>query len=174
MGNIRNLAQSAQEREIIKTCPDLVVYLDGLPYLKNVFLSANPSNPVIVNFNDYITSFNSNYDVDNMIPSGSFTLTVPAHERHLFQVPGGTNIIQTMMQVQVYAKGYYFASNGNTLFRRVFKGLTTHITHSDDGKTLTITVQIQGIMRLFELMQIDLNPAIQSSAAVHVLSLIHI
>jgi hypothetical protein len=168
MGKIRNLVQSAQEREIIKTAPDLVVYLDGLPYINNVFLSANPSNPVIVNFNDYITAFNSNYDVDNMIPTGSFTMTVPAHERYLFQVPGGTNIIQTMMQVQVYAKGYYFASNGNTLFRRVFKGITSHVTHSDDGKTLTITVQIQGIMRLFELMQIDLNPAIQSSAAAHV------
>ena len=168
MGKIRNLVQSAQEREIIKTAPDLVVYLDGLPYLKNVFLSANPSNPVIVNFNDYITSFNANYDVDNMIPTGSITMTVPAHERHLFQVPGGTNIIQTMMQVQVYAKGYYFASNGNTLYRRVFKGLTSHITHSDDGKTLTITVQIQGILRLFELMQIELNPAIQSSSPQHV------
>jgi hypothetical protein len=168
MGKIRNLVQSAQEREIIKTAPDLVVYLDGLPYINNVFLSANPSNPVIVNFNDYVTAFNSNYDVDSMIPTGSITLTVPAHERHLFQVPGGINIIQTMMQVQVYAKGYYFASNGNTLFRRVFKGLTSHVTHSDDGKTLTITIQIQGILRLFELMQIDITPAVQSSAAAHV------
>ena len=38
-GMIRNIAQTAQEREINKTAPDIVVYLDGLPYLLNRFLS---------------------------------------------------------------------------------------------------------------------------------------
>lgn len=164
MSNIRNIVQTNQEREIVKTAPDLVVYIEGLPYLKNPFLSTNPSQPVLVNFNDKVTSFSANYSNDQMIPTATITLNVPNHEKYLYMAPGGNNLITTMLQVQVFHKGYYFASDGNSLYYRVFKGLTTHITHVDDGKALTITIQCQGIMLLFELMQIELSPALMSSS----------
>jgi hypothetical protein len=164
MGKIRNLMQSVQEREIIKTAPDLVVYIEGLPYLKNPYLTTNPQNPVLVNFNDHVTAFNANYDMQQMIPSCTISMSVPAHLRYLYQAPGGLNLIKTMMQVQVFAKGYYFAADGNTVFRRVFKGYTSHVTHTDDGKTLMIAIQCKGILGFFEMMQVDLSPAIQSSS----------
>lgn len=164
MGKIRNISQSVQERELIKTCPDLVVYLEGLPYLQNPFLTTNPKKPVLVNFNDFVTSFNANYDIDQAVPTCAITLVVPAHLRYLFQAPGGTNLIKSMMQVQVFAKGYYFANDGNTIFHRVFKGFTSHITHTDDGKALDISIQCSGILGFFDMMQIDLSPAVQSSS----------
>lgn len=164
MGKIRNIKQSVQDREIIKTSPDLVVYLEGLPYLRNPYLTTNPKNPFLVNFNDHVTAFTANYDTDQMIPTCTVTITVPAHLRYLYQAPGGNNLIKSMMQVQVFAKGYYFANDGNTLFHRVFKGFTSHITHTDDGKNLLINVQCSGILGFFEMMQVDLSPAIQSSS----------
>jgi hypothetical protein len=164
MGKIRNLIQSQQEREVIKTAPDLVIYIEGLPYLQNAYLTSNPSNPFLVNFNNYVTTFTASYDLDQMIPSCSFTLNIPAHLRYLFQAPGGNNLIQTMMQVQVFTKGYYFATNGDTLFYRVFKGFTSHITHTDDGQALLISIQCQGILGFFGMMQIEQSPAAQSSS----------
>ena len=163
MGKIRNLMQSCQTRELIKTSPDMVCYLEGLPYLKNNYLTTNPSQPFLVNFNDHITAFNASYDIDQMMPVCTISMAVPAHLRYLYQAPGGNNLIKTMMQVQVFVKGYYFANDGNTLFNRVFKGYTSHVTHTDDGKTLLISIQCEGILGFFNMMQIDLSPAIQHS-----------
>lgn len=62
---IRNISQSVQEREIVKTAPDLVCYLDGLPYLRNYLIGSSPtelgdaqkpnSSYTLVNFNDHVT-----------------------------------------------------------------------------------------------------------------------
>lgn len=164
MSKIRNIIQTNQEREVVKTAPDMVVYFEGLPFLKNSFLTTNPNKPVLVNFNDHFQSFNATYDTDQGIPSCTITLVVPAHLRYLYQMPGGNNIVQTMMQVQVFCKGYYYATNGNTLYHRVFKGVTSYVTHADDGKALTITIQCRGILMLFEKMQIDASPALMSSS----------
>lgn len=162
---IRNISQTVQEREIIKTAPDIVVYLDGLPYLLNYFID-DPNaktNYSIVNFNDHVTAFNAAYDVDLMIPSCSIGLQVPNFQKHLYQMPGGNNLIQTMMEVQVFCKGYFLANNGDTVYRRVFKGLVSHIGYNDNGRTLEISVQCLGTLHLLELMQINLNPSVQAA-----------
>lgn len=134
---VRNFLQTVQEREIIKTCPDVVVYIEGRPYLLNPYINSSDANHqsngqyTVINFNDYIDSFTVSYQVDNLVPSGSFSLSIPASQKYLFQAPGGNNLIESMMQVQVFAKGYYPAKNGNTLYYRVFKGLVTGVTHTD-------------------------------------------
>jgi len=163
---IRNISQTVQEREIIKTAPDLVVYFEGFPYLVNYFIAdPDTNNPyTVVSFNDYVTSFNAGYDTDNLVPSASIQLTVPNHAKHLFQMPGGNNLIQTMMQVQVFAKGYYFGNDGSTLLRRVFKGIVSHISMTDDGKMLAIQVQCSGTLHMLELMQVELAPGVISNA----------
>jgi hypothetical protein len=164
--SIRNISQTAQEREIIKTAPDLIVYLDGLPYIVNYFISdADTKNPfTVVGINDYVTSFNAGYDTENLIPSASIQLQVPNYVKHLFQMPGGNNLIATMMQVQVFAKGYYFGNDGSTLMRRVFKGVVSHISYADDGKMLQIQLQCNGILHLLEMMQLELAPGVVSNA----------
>jgi hypothetical protein len=163
---IRNISQTVQEREIIKIAPDLAVYLEGFPYLVNNFISdPETNNPyTVVGFNDYVTSFNAGYDTENLIPAASIQLTVPNHVKHLFQMPGGNNLIQSMMAVQVFAKGYYFGNDGSTLFRRVFKGIVSHISMADDGKMLSIQVQCNGTLRMLELMQVELAPAVISNS----------
>jgi hypothetical protein len=165
MGMIRNISQTAQEREIIKQAPDIVVYIEGLPYLLNPFLATAPNDSVsLVNFNDHITGFNASYAVDNWIPQASVNLSVPNHLKYLYQSPGGNYLLQTMMQIQVYAKGYFFANNGNTLYRRVFKGLISHINYQDDGKSLEISLQCAGIMQFLAMMQIDIHPSIMTNS----------
>jgi|SRR5271157_332821 len=163
---IRNIAQTVQEREIIKTCPDVVVYVEGRPYLINPYINTkddkNQTNGLytVVNFNDYVDSFSASYDVDSLIPSGSFSLTVPEHQKYLFQAPGGNNILETMMQVQVFAKGYFPSKDGNTLYYRVFKGLISNVTHTDTGTALQISVGLIGTLHFLDLMYVDLAPAI--------------
>jgi hypothetical protein len=169
---IRNISQSVQEREIVKTAPDLVVYLEGYPYLVNYFINdPNTKNTfTIVNFNDYITSFNTSYDVEMLVPNCSFTLVVPNYFKHLFVMPGGNNLIESMMQVQVFAKGYYMSNEGDTVLRRVFKGVVVNISYADNGKTLEISVQCHGSLHFLELMQVNLAPALMHNGTkeVHV------
>ena len=150
---IRSISQSAQEREIVKTAPDIIVYIEGLPYMQNAFVNDRRTNqaPAIVNINDYVVSFSCTYDTELMVPSGAINLQVPNHQKYLFQMPGGNNLIQSMMQVQVYAKGYFFASNGDTVYRRVFKGLVSHLSYNDNGKMYEISIQCYGILQLLEM-----------------------
>lgn len=165
--SIRNIRQTAQEREIIKTAPDIIIYLDGLPYLINHYLDdPNHNNQpyVVVNFNDHVQGFAATYDVDNLVPSGSVHLSVPNHQRKLYQMPGGNNVIVPMMEVQVFAKGYFLSPSGNTIYHRVFKGLATQVTHTDNGKTLEINITLRGVLRFMEMMQIDVQPSLQSNS----------
>ena len=170
MSTIRNISQTVQEREIIKTAPDVVVYLEGLPYLLNYFID-DPNTKAhysIVNFNDHVTSFNAGYDTEALVPQASFGLQVPNYLKNLYMMPGGNNLIQTMMEVQIFAKGYFLASNGDTVYRRVFKGLVSHIGYSDNGRLLEISVQCHGTLHFLELMQINLSPSIQTAIDSHV------
>lgn len=164
---IRTIAQTAQEREIVKLAPDIIAYLDGIPYQLNYFVNdpLTGNSFTVVNFNDYITSFQAGYDTDLMVPSASISMVVPNYQKYLFQMPGGNNLIQPMQQIQVYAKGYNLATTGDTVYRRVFKGLVSHVAYSDDGKALTISIQCYGIMYMLELMQININPAVISGVA---------
>ena len=165
-GMIRNINQTVQEREIIKTAPDLIIYLDGKTYLLNPYVANTTANQAytFVSFNDYVQNFSASYDVDNMVPSGNFTLQIPNHSKYLFQAPGGDNLITSMMEVQIFAKGYFASSNGNTVYQRVFKGITSHVAHTENGMFLEISVQCLGILHLLEHMFVDLNPALLTNS----------
>ena len=160
MNTIRNVSQTVQEREIIKTCPDLVVFIDGLPYLTNFFVNdPKGANKTLVNFNDHVVSFSASYDTDAMVPDCSIGLVVPNFQKYLYQMPGGNNLIQTMAQIQVYAKSYFMSATGDTVYRRVFKGVTSYIGYVDNGKTLDITIQCHGSLHLLEKMQVNIHPS---------------
>ena len=162
---IRNIIQSVQEREIIKTAPDLVVYIDGLPYLLNPYITGpNNQDFTLVSFNDQVTRFDATYDVDNLKPSCSISLSVPNSIKYLYQSPGGNNLIESMSEIQVFAKNYFPAADGNSVYTRVFKGVSSHIVHTDTGRSLEITIQAQGILHFFELMQIELNPSLLTNS----------
>lgn len=157
---IRNIIQTAQEREIIKTAPDMVVYIDSLPFLNNPYLSQGSTSLVAVNFNDYITAITTSYNINSMIPSGTINLSVPNGSKQLFMAPGGSIIIDIMSAIRIYAKGYFFSAAGNTIFRRIFNGLITSVALNETPTSLEITIGIAGICRLLEMTQIELNKAL--------------
>jgi hypothetical protein len=169
--------QSVGEREIIKTAPDVICYVEGRPYLINKFINdqdiKNQSNGqyTVVNFNDFVDSFSTSYDIDNLIPAATITLSVPNNLKRLFQAPaGGENVLETMMEVQVFAKGYFPSPRGNTLYYRVFKGMISTIGYSDTGTSLQISIGCSGTLRFLELMQVDLAAALLSNAPVEYLT----
>jgi len=96
--------------------------------LTNYFIDdpKTKASSTLVNFNDHVTAFNASYDTDIMVPNATIGLQVPNFLRYLYKMPGGNNLLETMMQVQVYAKGYYLASNGDTVYRRFSREL--HLT----------------------------------------------
>src|SRR5271170_1928011 len=164
---IRNISQTVQEREIIKTAPDIVVFIEGLPYLLNPFVNDPKSGnqTTYVNFNDHVTSFSATYDTDAMVPNCTVQLQVPNYQKYLYQMPGGNNLLQTMAQIQVYAKSYFMAGGpgGDTVYRRVFKGVTSYIGYNDNGKTLEVSIQCHGIMHLLEKMQTNVHPSVNAA-----------
>src|SRR5271154_1262934 len=162
---IRNISQTVQEREIIKTAPDVVVYIDGLPYLTNFYINdpRTGATQTLVNFNDHVTQFSANYDTDSMVPNCTISLEVPNYQKYLYFMPGGNNLLATMAQVQVYAKSYWLSAQGDTVYRRVFKGVTSHISYSDNGKTLEVQIQCQGILYLLEKMQVNIHPSVNTA-----------
>src|SRR5271166_1206373 len=163
---IRNILQTVQEREIIKTAPDMVCYLEGLPYIRNPYLETTQTQqqPVFCNFNNHVTAITGQYSVDNLIPTCAIALSVPNDQKRYYMAPGGNHIIQAMMEVQIYAKGYYLSTNGNSIYRRIFKGLVSHASYNDNGKTLEISIQCSGVLQFLEQMQIDLSPALMSNS----------
>jgi hypothetical protein len=165
MTQIRNIIQSAPSREIIKTAPDMVVYIDGLPFFINPYLKDESNNYTTVNFNDYVTAIATNYGVDNLIPSGSINLSVPNGSKQLFMAPGGGLLIDTMSEVRIYAKSYFFSPTGNTVYRRIFNGMIKSVDYNENNTSLEIAISVVGILHLMELMQTDRAPATMSNSS---------
>ncbi len=159
-GQIRNFQQSVQYRDVTKQASDVLVYIDGADYLVNPYLG---ETGVPVPFNDYVNSWTSTYDIDSMVPSGSLTLTVPMQNEYLFRYPGGNNLLNTMAEIRVFAKGYYLSAEGNTVYRQIFKGFISSISYAKDGTMVNISMSCSGALAMLERMQIDQNPALMSS-----------
>lgn len=160
-GLIRNIVQSVQNRDVIKQASDIIVYIDGADYLVNPYLGDSGIN---VPFNNFVNSWQSTYDIDAMVPSGSLTLVVPVQDQSLFELPGGNKILKSMAEIRVFAKGFYFSQNGNTMYRQIFKGYITAVNSVNDGTTVTYTLPCRGALGLLERMQIDQQPATMSSS----------
>lgn len=161
LGKIRNIQQSVQNRDVTKQASDVIAYIDGSNYLINPYLEESGVN---IPLNDYVISWTSNYDIESMIPTGALTLVVPVQDKHLFELPGGNKVIKTMMEIRIFAKGFYFSSDGNTMYRQIFKGYITNVTTVDDNLDITYTITCRGSLGLLERMQIETSPATMSNA----------
>jgi len=158
---IRNIQQSVQSRDVIKQAADVIVYIDGQDYLINPYLGiAGQAIPL----NNFVNSWQSSYATDMMTPSGTLTLMVPIQDDHLFRGPGGNNILKTMAEIRVFAKGYYFSVNQNTLYHQIFKGFITSINYNMTGKMTTISISCSGALGMLEKMQVELSPSVMSSS----------
>ena len=159
--DVRNILQTHQERTIIKQAPDLVVYIDGLPYLVNNWTS---QGAIVVNFNDYVTASSGAADVGTWIPGATVNLSIPNHAKAQFLGPGGAFPITTMSEIKVFTRGYYLTKNDETVYHRVFWGVIDNVNQVDNETTLEVTLACKGILRIFDLMQFNLSPAVRTSA----------
>lgn len=158
--HIRNISQSHQERTIIKQAPDMVVYLEGLPYLLNPW---GPDGVAVVPLNDFVTSISGAADVGTFIPGATINLSVPNHQKTLFQGPGGNCPLRTMMEVKIFTRGYYLTNEGETVYHRIFWGVIDNVNLVENETTLQITLACKGILHLFDLMQFNLAPSAQTA-----------
>jgi hypothetical protein len=170
---LRNISQSHQEREIVKTAPDMVVYIDGLPFILNPYLSSTADDLQTVNFNDFVTAISTSYSVDQFIPSGTISLSIPNGFKHLFLAPGGMTIFEPMASVRIYAKSYFFSERGNTVYRRIFHGLLKSVSMNESQTSLELSLSIVGICRLMELVQVELKRSLSSYSSVTVFDAIY-
>jgi len=157
---IRNIIQTHSLRTIIKQAPDLVVYIDDLPYLINNW---TPNGETIVNFNDYVTASGGAADIGTFIPSATVNLSIPNDSRALFLAPGGNTAFYTMAEIKIFAKGYYMTTDGQSVYERVFWGVISSITQVESETSLEVTLTCKGILHLLDLMQINLNPSAMTS-----------
>lgn len=158
---IRNISQTYQEREIIKTAPDMVVYINNLPYIFNPYIT---DKGVIVNFNNFITAISGSCDINSYKAGCSINMSIPNHYKHLFMAPGGNKILATMSIVKIFGKGYFLGKAGETIYYRTFYGVISNIGYTNTKTSLEITINCEGILRLFELIQSNMNPSVVNFA----------
>jgi hypothetical protein len=114
-----------------------------------------------INYNDYITSINTEGSVDSPPGSASITMMVPDNDVNDF-FSDGQFLVIPMMEVEIYMKGYYLVG-GMPQYYRTFWGLVSNVTKAWSNGTTTITISCKDILRWWELTNITVNPAYTES-----------
>ena len=135
----------------------------------DVFVSIQGETSVIgcgecrreININDYMTSVSTEAAVDSAPGSATINLSVPDTDINDFYIDGQLVIIP-MMEIEVYAKGY-FLIGGFPQYYRVFWGLVSSVSKSWSGGTTTLAISCKDILRWWELTNVTINPAFTES-----------
>ena len=142
-------------RPTVVTSPDAIVYINGssnaigCPVCKKKFP-----------FNKYITSIQVDLSVDSVPGSASFTMAIPRHavdDFYFNDVP----IISEMMEIEIYAKGYYLVE-GLPQYYPIFWGLVTEVGEGWSGGQSTVTVHCADILKWWEVCKMATNSAMTS------------
>lgn len=114
-----------------------------------------------ININDYVTGISTEASIDSAPGSATINLSVPDTDVNNFYVDGQLVIIP-MMEVEIYAKGY-FLIGGFPQYYRIFWGLVSSVSKSWSGGTTTISINCKDILRWWELTMVTINPAYTES-----------
>ena len=139
-------------RPTIATAPDAMVLLNGSPDL-----TACPNCNRTFDLSAYITSIQVDLSVDSPPGSASITLSIPRHAIDDFYFDE-TLIIAPMMEVEIFAKGY-FLLNGLGQYYPIFWGLVTEVSDNYGSGEHTVTIQCADILKWWECTRMCLNPA---------------
>lgn len=88
-------------RPTITTAPDAIVYLNG-----ETEMIGCPSCRRRFDLNRYVTSIQVDLNIDSPPGSANVTLSVPRHAVDDLYYDGNP-VITPMMEIEIYAKGYY-------------------------------------------------------------------
>lgn len=139
-------------RPTIVMAPDAKVLINGESELIGC-----PSCRKQFDINKYVTSISVDLNVESSPGSASISLTVPRHTADDVFFDGEV-ILCPMMEVEVYAKGY-FLIEGIPQYYPIFWGLITEVSTDQSGSDTTITIQCADILKWWELCMINVNPA---------------
>lgn len=110
-----------------------------------------------ININQYLTGVSTEASVDSPPGSASFNLSIPDTDINNFYVDDQLLIIP-MMEVEIYAKGYY-TIGGFPQYYRIFWGLVSTVTKSWSNGVTTVSISCKDILRWWELTQVNINAA---------------
>jgi hypothetical protein len=110
-----------------------------------------------IDVNKYITGVQYDGSVDSPPSSASFTLSIPDTDVNEFYSDGQFVIIP-MMEVEIFAKGYY-TIGGFPQYYRIFWGLISSVTKNWSNGVTTVSIQCRDILRWWELTNFTTNPA---------------
>ena len=140
-------------RPTVVTAPDAMVLING-----NSQIVGCPACNRSFDINKYVTSITVDLAVDSVPGSASISLQVPRHTiDDLFF--DGTLVISPMMEVNIYAKGYYLV-NGLPQYYPIFWGLVTEATEAYSSGEHTVSIHCADILKWWELCRMDINSSL--------------
>lgn len=138
-------------RPTVVTAPDAIVYINGQPDM----LACTGCRRRF-DLNKYITSIQVDLSIDNS-GSASVNLSIPRHTVDDFYLDG-VPIISPMMEIEIYAKGYYLVG-GVPQYYPIFWGLVTEVSDSYSGGEHTVSISCADILKWWDLCRLNINAA---------------
>lgn len=139
--------------------PDAIVYING-----EADLISCPVCKKKFDLSKYITSVSVDLNVESAPGSATINLSIPRHIIDDFFFDG-VPVISPMMEVEIYAKGYYLVE-GLPQYYPIFWGLTTEVSDSYSGGEHTVSIQCNDILKWWELCKMNINPAFTGQTGV--------
>jgi hypothetical protein len=144
-------------RPTVVTAPDALVYINGRPDL-----TACSNCKRRFDFNKYVTSVQVDLSVESAPGSASVNLSVPLHAVDDFFVDGRP-IVSAMMEVEIYAKGYYLVA-GMPQYYPIFWGLITEVSDNYSSGEHTVSISCADILKWWEVCRMNINSAFTQPA----------
>lgn len=144
-------------RPTVVTAPDALVYING----ELDILGCGKCRRRF-DLGKYITSISVDLSVESAPGSASISLSIPRHTVDEFFLDGNP-LITPMMEVEIYAKGYYLVE-GLPQYYPIFWGLVTQVDDSYSGGENTVNISCSDILKWWELCKMNINPAFTQAA----------
>jgi hypothetical protein len=137
---------------VVRLAPDGFITLNGDTHVTSCHGCGKR-----IDLNGLVTSMSVDLNIDGAPGSASISLTVPRHlQDDLFQ--DGQLILTTMMEVEIYYKGFFLV-DGQVKYYRNFWGLVTSVSEEYSGGEHTVNLQCSDILHWWNVQQINMNPS---------------
>ena len=144
------------KRPYIVLAPDAYVAIQG----QTSVITCGECNRK-VDVNKYLTGISTEATVDSPPGSATVNLSIPDTDVNDFYVEGNFVIIP-MMEVEIFAKGYYTVG-GVPQYYRIFWGMVISISKSWSNGTTTFSLSCKDILHWWEKTNTIMNPAFVGS-----------
>jgi hypothetical protein len=145
-------------RPTVVVAPDALVYING-----SMQVVGCPNCNTTFDINKYITNIQIDLSVDSAPGSASLALSVPRATIDDFYFDGNP-VITPMMEVEIFAKGYYLLE-GIPQYYPIFWGLVTEVNDAYSGGAHTVSISCSDILKWWEICKVDTNPGLPTGTS---------